>query len=142
MKKIYFTTELAPDAEVRLHFYEEPVEDAALERMQKNLLDMALKADQPRRDRATAAQTKARKSEAAMAAAQAIIDDPDNADLPWTDLRDMIHSQTKSSKRFDERCRLYRDARRLKAAPDTALWASKKGNWRRFKDALKSLPKN
>jgi hypothetical protein len=68
-----------------------------------------------------------------------IIDNPDNASLGWIDLMDLAPFE--SSKRLESRMLRYRNARKLGAAPETALWASERGNWRHFKDVLKSRPR-
>ncbi|WP_170607863.1 hypothetical protein [Ruegeria arenilitoris] len=139
----YFKTELDPDGVYRLDLFDVPLGDEealreAVEAMQLNLSEMTDRAAQPHRASAKAAQRKAEK----FTAACAIVDAPEMADLPWPDVLDKVSETVDLSIRLEERLLRYRKARELGADPDTAAWASEIGNFRKFKQVLKALPRN
>ncbi|WP_170477548.1 hypothetical protein [Ruegeria arenilitoris] len=139
---IYSEMELDPQHEYFVHLYEVPLDDEealreAVEAMQLNLYEMTEKAVQPQRASAQAARRKAEN----FAALCAVVDAPERAGWLEKDLLDAAAEQAVLSVRMQERLTRYIRARRRGAAPETAVWVSEKGNWRKFMAVLKDLPK-
>jgi hypothetical protein len=125
----FILTELGPDGGT-VHIYEAPV-DVAVEAMQKNVLEMTELAGQKRRASEEAAK---KKRDAFLEKCQDV--EKKLADgMAWADAADSV------SARLHARLHLYVEARRLGAVPETAAWASQRGNWRKFKKVITSLPR-
>jgi len=126
-----------------LHIYDTPLSDRdsvhdAVERMQLNLVEITGRADQPRRASEASAKNESVKTEAYVRTACGIHEEYRDAQLQWTDLMNLVEQRVPVSQRLEARLRLYRDARVLNAAPETAIWASQKGNWQAFKIVLEA----
>ncbi|CUH44152.1 hypothetical protein [Ruegeria atlantica] len=131
-------TRLDPTHTYIIDLYEIPLDDPEalremLERMHANIIDMTEKAALPKRASEAAAQARKKEFDEMCAIVDARLG------LPEKDALDEVAVTFNLSDRMQQRLTRYIKARRLGASPETAKWASAKGNWQQFSKVLKKL---